>query len=409
MNDKYITVSTAGRSGSVATGQAPLGDPAILQEHSPAPLWLRRLAAKLLGSSRALAVTLPDGRRLRCGDGPIVAQVHLKNSRAVSALRSLDEGSIAEAYIEGDLDMAGNFLELMDLRSVLSDRHYLRWAWRFLEPLLFGQVKTNARAISVHYDLDAGFYLAFLDETRCYTQGIFRSDDEPLHVAIRRKFDYCIEACGLRAGSHILEVGPGWGAFSEYAAARGIRVTAVTNSRKSKEFVDGLTQREGAERQVHVDDFLAYRPTERFDAIVLMGIMEHLPQYDAVVRQFLSALKPGGFVYLDASATRAKYDVPSFIYRNIYQGNHSFLVLHDFLRAVSCSPLYVRAISDDRHSYFLTFQHWARQFESQREDLVARFGDRAYRRFHLYLWGSTHCFLTDRLQCYRVVLQHPQA
>jgi cyclopropane-fatty-acyl-phospholipid synthase len=138
--------------------------------------------------------------------------------------------------------------------------------------------------------------------------------------------------------------------------------------------VDGLSQREGSERQVHVDDFRAYRPTERFDAIVLMGIMEHLPQYDAVVRQFLGALKPGGLVYLDASATRAKYDVPSFIYRNIYQGNHSFFVLHDFLRAVSRSPLFVRAIFDDRHSYFLTFQHWAKQFESQREEVVARFG-----------------------------------
>jgi cyclopropane-fatty-acyl-phospholipid synthase len=107
--------------------------------------------------------------------------------------------------------------------------------------------------------------------------GYFRNDQEPLRVAIRRKFDYCIEVCGLGPGSHILEVGPGWGAFSEYAAERRIRVTAVTNSRKSKEFVDGLNQREGSERQVHVDDFLAYRPTERFDAIVLMGIMEPSP------------------------------------------------------------------------------------------------------------------------------------
>jgi cyclopropane-fatty-acyl-phospholipid synthase len=385
----------------------PAPAPEALQEQPPALPWLRRLATGILGSSRALAVTLPDGRRFRCGDGPIVAQVNVKNSRAATALGSLDEGNIAEAYIHGDLDMAGNFLELMEMRSVLSDRHYLRWTWRFLEPLLFGQVKTNARSISVHYDLDPQFYLSFLDETRCYTQGIFRNDQEPLHMAIQHKFDYCIEACGLGPGSHILEVGPGWGAFSEYAAERGIRVTAVTNSRKSKEFMDSLSQRAGCERQVHVDDFLAYRPTQRFDAIVLMGIMEHLPQYDAVVGQFLGALKPGGFVYLDASATRAKYDVPSFIYRNIYQGNHSFLVLHDFLRAVSRSSLYVRAILDDRHSYFLTFQHWAKNFESQREKVVARFGQRNYRRFHLYLWGSAHCFLTDRLQCYRVVLQRP--
>ena len=392
----------------VATGRTAPAVPEALSEYSPAPSQLRRLEARVYASSKAIIVTLPDGRRFRCGKGPIVAEINLTNSRAIWALGSLNEGNIAQAYLDGDLDMTGDFLQLLELRSLLSDRHYLSWAWRFLEPMLFGQIKTNARAISVHYDLDPKFYLSFLDETRCYTQGIFISDDEPLHVAIRRKFDYCIQTCRLGPGSHILEVGPGWGAFSEYAAKRGIRITAVTNSRRSEEFVVDLGRRLGCEWQVKVDDFLTYKSTERFDAIVLMGIMEHLPQYDAVLRQFLQMLQPGGFVYLDASAARDKYKASSFIYRDIYPGNHSFFVLHDFLRAVSRTSLQVRAVFDDRHNYFLTFKHWARKFESQRKRVVADFGERNYRRFNLYLWSSAQCFLTDRLQCYRVILEHSE-
>jgi cyclopropane-fatty-acyl-phospholipid synthase len=381
--------------------------PEAFPEHLPAPPQLRRLEARLSTSSQAIAVNLPDGRRFHCGNGPMVAEINVRNSRAMWALGSLDEGNIAQAYLEGDLGMTGDFLGLLELRSFLSDRHYLRWAWRFLEPTLFGQIKTNARAISVHYDLDPEFYLSFLDETRCYTQGIFLSDDEPLHVAIRRKFDYCLETCRLGPGSHILEVGPGWGAFSEYAARRGIRITAVTNSRRSQEFVADLGRHLGCEWQVIVDDFLTFRSTERFDAIVLMGIMEHLPQYDAVVSQFLRVLRPGGFVYLDASAARTKYNACSFIYRDIYPGNHSFFILHDFLRAVSQTTLQVRAVFDDRYSYYLTFKHWATKFESLQKRVVAHFGERNYRRFNLYLWASAHCFLTDRLQCYRVVLEQP--
>jgi cyclopropane-fatty-acyl-phospholipid synthase len=392
----------------VATGRAAPAVPEARSEYSPAPPRLRRLEARLYASSKAVVVTLPDGRRFRAGNGPIVAEINLRNSRAISALGSLNEGNIAQAYLAGDLDMTGDFLQLLELRSFLSDRHYLSWAWRFLEPMLFGQVKTNARAISVHYDLDPKFYLSFLDETRCYTQGIFISDDEPLHVAIRRKFDYCIETCRLGPRSHILEVGPGWGAFSEYAAKRGIRITAVTNSGRSGEFVADLGRRLGCDWEVKVDDFLTYKSAERFDAIVLMGIMEHLPRYDAVLRQFLHLLKPGGFVYLDASAARDKYKASSFIYRDIYPGNHSFFVLHDFLRAVSRTSLQVRAVVDDRHNYFLTFKHWARKFESQRKRVVADFGERNYRRFNLYLWSSAQCFLTDRLQCYRVLLEHPK-
>ena len=392
----------------VASGSTARTVVETIPEHFGALPQLRRLEARFSASPKTVVVILPNGQRLHCGNGPIVAEINVRNSRAMWALGSLNEGNIARAYIDGDLDMTGDFLQLLELRSFLSDRHYLSWAWRFLEPILFGQVKTNARAISVHYDLDPEFYLSFLDETRCYTQGIFLSDDEPLHVAIRRKFDYCIETCRLGPGTHILEVGPGWGAFSEYAAKRGIRITAVTNSRRSEEFVSGLGRRLGCEWQINVDDFLTYKPTERFDAIVLMGIMEHLPQYDAVLRQFLHMLKPGGFVYLDASAARDKYKASSFVYRDIYPGNHSFFVLHDFLRAVSRTSLQLRSIFDDRHSYFLTFKHWARKFESQRKKVVADFGESNYRRFNLYLWGSAQSFLTDRLQCYRVILEHPK-
>jgi cyclopropane-fatty-acyl-phospholipid synthase len=386
--------------------------PAVRQpipEPLPAPSHLGRLQARLFDSLRTVVITLPDGRQLRCGKGPVVAHVDVKNSAGTWALGSLNEGNIARSYIEGDLDITGDFLQLLDLRSILSDRHYLTWAWRFLEPLLFGQTRTNARAISVHYDLDPTFYLSFLDETRCYTQGIFLRDDDPLHTAIQRKFDYCLESCRLAPGSHILEIGPGWGAFSEYATKRGIRITAITNSRKSEEFMEHLARRSGCKWQVYFADFLTYRPHEQYDAVVLMGIMEHLPQYDAVVRQFARLLRPGGVVYLDASAAREKYKASSFISREIYPANHSFFVLHDFLRAVSRASLQIRTVADDRHNYFLTFGHWARKFESQRETVVAEFGERNYRRFHLYLWASAHCFLTDILQCYRVVLDKPQA
>jgi cyclopropane-fatty-acyl-phospholipid synthase len=69
--------------------------------------------------------------------------------------------------------------------------------------------------------------------------------------------------------------------------------------------------------------------------------------------------------------------------------------------------LHMRHVADDRHSYFLTFKHWALKFEANRERVIARFGQRNYRRFHMYLWGSVHSFLTDVLQCYRVVLEKP--
>ena len=62
-------------------------------------------------------------------------------------------------------------------------------------------------------------------------------------------------------------------------------------------------------------------------------------------------------------------------------------MLHDFLEQLARTPFHVPQIVSDRYSYFLTFQQWARNFDANRELVVARFGEFNYRRFRLYLWG----------------------
>src|SRR5439155_767813 len=193
--------------------------------------------------------------------------------------------------------------------------HPLLTAWRFLEPLLLGQVRTDKRVIAAHYDRDAEFFLQFLDPKQpMYTQGIYEHDDEPLEAATLRKFDYCYEQCRL---------------------------------------------------------------------------------------------KPGDRIFLDGVAFTKKYALASYIAKHIYPGNHSYLVLHDFLEKVARTPLQVREIFDDRYSYFLTFQQWARNFDRNRETVVRQFGELDFRRFRLYLWGSAYQFFSRGLGCFRMIIEYP--
>lgn len=91
----------------------------------------------------------------------------------------------------------------------------------------------------------------------------------------------------------------------------------------------------------------------------------------------------------------------------IYGGNHSFLVLHDFMEQLAKTPLEPLEIFNDRQSYFLTFQQWARNFDSNRGFVIERFGAFNYRRFRLYLWGAAYEFLSRSLSCYRMIIQAP--
>lgn len=352
-------------------------------------------------------VRLWGGRVYRFGDGEPAVDIMVNDRRGLSALSRLDELGICEAYMAGSLDVGGDMMRFVSLRETLSDRHPLDTLWRRVAPWLIGRFATNRKAIATHYDFEHDFYLSFLDATRCYSQALFERDDEALETAQQRKLNFVIESCRLKPGDRVLDVGCGWGSFTEYAGQRGIQVTSLTISQQSESFVTELIQRHQLPAQVLNQDFLMYHSPDPYDAIVILGVMEHLPDYPAVLQQFQRLLKPGGRIYLDASAFREKYVKPTFVSRYIFPGDHSFFCLHDFLAAVAKTPLDVLAVYNDRHNYFLTCKAWAENLEVAREEIIQRWGETLYRRFRLYLWGSAYAFLNRGMEAYRVVLERP--
>jgi cyclopropane-fatty-acyl-phospholipid synthase len=356
------------------------------------------------------SVELPSGERRHIGEGEAEFHVGLRNERALRAIRTLDEGDIAEAYLQGDIDLEGDMLKPFTLRTSLNDRHPIVAAWRFIQPLLFGQVYTNRRAISSHYNADPKLFLSFLDPVfPAYSQGVYAHDDEPLSKALERKFDWAIEQCELGPGKRVLEIGPGWGAFAGHALQAGVRFTGITNSEVSQSYLRSKLANFGDRFDILLTDFYEYEPSEQFDAIVIMGVIEHLPDYERVLKKFSTLLKPGGYVFLDGSAWKKKYDLSTFMIRHIYPGNHSFLVLDDLLNKLGKTDLELMEVHNDRWSYFLTFKQWALNLDANKDFVRTNFGDFEYRKFRLYLWGAAYVFLIRNLDCYRLTLYKPTA
>jgi len=355
------------------------------------------------------SIELPGAEKRKVGTGESRFLLGVRSEQGLKALRTLDEGIIAEAYLVGDIDLEGDMLAPFSLRTRLADRHPLVSAWRFIQPLLFGQVYTNKRAIVSHYDIDPEFFLSFLDPIfPCYSQGVYAHDDEPLSKAHERKFDWLIEKCELGPGQRVLEIGPGWGAFAGHALQAGVHFTGLTISKVSQDFLRSKFANFGDRFDILLTDFLDYEPKEKFDSIVIMGVIEHLPQYERVLKKFFDLLKPGGHVFLDASSARKKYNSASFMIRHIYPGNHSFLVLDDLLNKLAKTPFELIEIQNDRWSYFLTFRQWARNLESNKDSICQKFGDFEFRKFRLYLWGLSYEFLARKLDCYRLILAKPK-
>ena len=195
--------------------------------------------------------------------------------------------------------------------------------------------------------------------------------------------------------------------MTEHGGRRGVHVTSLTISEPSERYVDALIRAHDLPCRVLREHFLEYAPTERFDAIVNLGVTEHLPDYAASLAQYRRLLKPGGKLYLDACSTPVKFPFSSFVYRYIFPGNATPLCLHDYLAEVAKTPFEVLAVYNDRHSYELTCRRWAENLERVRETIVSRWGQALFRRFQLYLWGCVDVFHRAEMGAYRVVLQLP--
>jgi cyclopropane-fatty-acyl-phospholipid synthase len=350
---------------------------------------------------------LRDGRTYRFGNGEPSVSFMVNDRNGLAALCSFDELRFCEAYMSGSLDITGDMLKLASFRRILSDRHPFQYLMSRILPVLIGQAHTNQKAIASHYEYDNDFFLMFMDSTRSYSQAVFERDDEALETAQRRKLDFALASCRVKPGDRVLDVGGGWGSFTEHAGRQGIQVTSLTISRQSERFLTDLIHRLQLPCQALYQDFVEHVSSEPYDAIVILGVMEHLSDYPAVLRQFQRLLKPGGRVYLDASAFRERYSKPTFISRYIFPGNHSYFCLHDFLTEVETTEFEVLAVHNDRYSYFLTCKAWAENLEASRDEIIRRWGDRLYRSFRLYLWGSAYTFYSHGLEAFRVILERP--
>ena len=318
-----------------------------------------------------------------------------------------DENRIAEAFIHSDIEVEGDLLEVFRFRDALVDNHRLFYWWNvYGRRFLFGQVKSDRRWIAEHYNHGEEFYLNFLDRYRAYSQGIFEDKQEELDTAIQRKLDFACTSCNLKPGDSVLDIGGGWGAFLEFAGKKGINVTSITIAKDSQEFMGRLIAKYNLPGIVRNCHFFDFKPGRKFDAIVNLGVTEHLPNYRKTVAKYLELLKPGGRIYIDASAANVKYRFSTYINKYIYPGNPSPLYLPGYIKTLSKSKLELTSLYNDRVNYYLTALRWCQNLEKNAVLLKSKYGE-LYRIFQLYLYGTAHAFDSGLMSAYRLVLTLP--
>ncbi len=163
-----------------------------------------------------------------------------------------------------------------------------------------------------HYELPCAFFELILGSHLKYSSGYYRHPAESLDQAEANMLELTAERAALQDGDRILELGCGWGSLSLWMAERYPRsqITAVSNSRTQKKFIDARAAERGFKNlQVITCDVnqLSFPPAERFDRVVSVEMFEHMRNYESLMQGIAGWLKPAGtlFVHIFSHKTYA--------------------------------------------------------------------------------------------------------
>jgi cyclopropane-fatty-acyl-phospholipid synthase len=156
-----------------------------------------------------------------------------------------------------------------------------------------------------HYEVPAEFFAKVLGAHRKYSCCYFAEGDT-LDSAEKRMLDLYAERARIEDGQSILDMGCGWGAFSLYAAARypNSQVLGVSNSNSQREYIESQARTRGLTNlRIVTCDINTFDPApslqgQRFDRIVSIEMMEHVRNYELLLRRVAAWMNPDALFFV---------------------------------------------------------------------------------------------------------------
>ncbi|MGV3579109.1 class I SAM-dependent methyltransferase [Brevundimonas sp.] len=370
---------------------------------------------------RAGGLTLvdPAGRPRRIGDtsGPACDDPVWRMQRWRGVRRLITRGDIgfAEGYVAGDWDtpdltaLLVAFADNYDhLEKIIGGNPLARGLDAILHALTPNTRRGSRRNIIAHYDLGNDFYAGWLDAGMTYSAALFEAPDQALEDAQSAKYAALADACDIRPGQSVLEIGCGWGGFAEYLAReRGATVTAITLSPSQKSYAEQRIRRAGLSDRVSIE-LIDYRDVRgAFDRIVSVEMFEAVGEayWPTFFQTLRDRLTPDGRAALQIITIRdALLPVyrrrPDFIQMHVFPGG--MLPSEERLQAVTgktgLSAQVVRRFGRD---YAETLRRWRVAFDAAGTDK----GERFRRLWRYYLAYCEAGFLSGRIDVVHLTVE----
>lgn len=323
--------------------------------------------------------------------------------------RVLAKGNLgfAESYMEGWWDCEK--IDELIFRLMRKDIHRsMKRPGLILQVLLAkltnNQSKSRSKKVAeVHYDIGNDLYKDMLGKTMQYTCAYWEKAKN-LDQAQTNKMDLVCKKLGLKKGDKVLELGCGWGTFSQFMAKKyGCHVTAYNISDEQVKYAKEINKGLPVEI-VHSDYRDAIKLKKKFDKVVSVGLMEHVGEknYKDFMKLVKKLLKPEGVFLLHTIGKDVKETkTDPFITKYIFPGG--MLPSPTHLSKASNKTFIIEDWHNISANYDHTLMAWNENFQKSWPKYKEKYGEKFKRMWEYYLLSCAAGFRSRRLQLWQVV------
>ena len=319
-----------------------------------------------------------DGQVFHFGnlENELTADIKINNEKFYFNIIIGGSSALGEAHMSKDFYSTNltNLIELTarNIRLVHSFSGSLRIQKikNFIKKIFASNTKSKSlKYISKHYDLGNSFFSKWLDKSLTYSSAVYENPNDNLEKAQKNKYQKLINLLEVKDGNKVLEIGCGWGGFSEYLAKNyNVTIDCITISKKQFEFTKNRINDAGLNNKVNVM-FLDYRDLkEKYDRIASIEMIEavgekYLDKYFETIKRSLNV---NGVAAIQGIAIREdlfeRYrSSEDFIRKYIFPGG--FLPSLGFIKSLikknNLNLLKVNSYPDD---YAKTLATWRENF-----------------------------------------------
>lgn len=354
-----------------------------------------------------VSVTYWNGKTETYGDGDPKAKIEIKKEIPIKEMTSKPTLVLAEAYMNGDIEIDGSIQELVasafrQSGSFLTNNPFLKHL-----PKISHSEKESEKDIQSHYDIGNDFYQMWLDKSMTYSCAYFEHDDDTLEQAQINKDRHILHKLNPVAGKRLLDIGSGWGILLFMAAEDfGLHATGITLSQEQYDFTKEQIAKRHLEGKVDVllEDYREVN--EKFDYVTSVGMFEHVGKenlglYFKKVKDFL---EPDGRALIHGiTGQHVGAGVDPFLNKYIFHGGY-IPNMAENLTHVMDAGLQLTDLEPLRRHYQKTLEIWYANYMKVLDKVQAKYGVPFSRMWSLYLQASAASFEAGNIDVMQYLL-----